>query len=195
MDPVVQAEIIFKESLSSLMAHTIRATTNHFAKHKLDLDLTILPDIYGTVIVGKNGRKPSSILTSRFSGSAHGTTGRPRVHAKIYIHRDANKHLARLAIAHEIGHLLFELSEWALSDKKSWKQIATSKTLEDTCNVFAWQLCRDHDEFNRNEENRSKHIFFPQSCFETTLNIDLSATDNLPLGIGLDPAKPFWKQH
>jgi Zn-dependent peptidase ImmA (M78 family) len=122
-------------------------------------------------------------------------TDRDRLNATIYIHEHANKHLARVCIAHEIYHLTLELDRFVRSARKSWPKIPLDRTIEDMCNHFAWELCRLHDLFNKNEDERKKHIFFPDDTFKQPFKMSDSKewSVNWPDGFALDTENPFWK--
>lgn len=187
---LTDAAEIFNQSIVSLMAHTIRATVNYFRQKHLELDIIVHPDRYGTIVPlteAENGEKqPASVLRT------HKPDGSKRVVATIWIHANANKNLARICIAHEIFHLLCELHEWVKDRTKPWPKIPMSPILEDKCNQFAWELCRKHDLFNRNEVVRERLIFFPDKLFDQPFTTDLSRKENWPQGIGFDRENPFY---
>jgi hypothetical protein len=119
---------------------------------------------------------------------------RDRVDAKIYIHRDANKHLARICIAHELYHLLLELDVFLASNRKQWGGLSNSTSVEHDCNQFAWQLCLMHECFNRDRDNWANHILFPKNMFNTALTThDARRDQEWPSGISLDQQNRFWQ--
>jgi hypothetical protein len=193
MDPLAAAAEIFGESTRSMMAHTIRGTVNHFRRQHLELDIKVFPDTYGTILKTNGHSSPASILRTGFHAGAQAPM-RGRVTADIAIHKDANHHLARICIAHEIYHLLCELENWKAAGGVGWENIPLSPDLEDACNQFAWQLCLHHDGFNRDEPNRQRHILFPDKLFERPFTTDTLKQGNWPLGIGLDSKNPFFKR-
>lgn len=180
-DPIKAARDIFDESLSALMAHTIRASVNHFRKNGLELDVRIIADSYQVVTNGS-----TSVLKSKLVGK--------NLRADIFLHPHANKHLARICIAHEIYHLLMELQQWRANNRVLWAPVPNSKEAEDKCNQFAWELCRLHDKFNRNDHLRGSQVLFPQAIFDAPLNTDISRKENWPLGMEIDSANPFTKR-
>ncbi|HEX3798384.1 MAG TPA: hypothetical protein VH413_06745 [Verrucomicrobiae bacterium] len=193
INPEKSADNIFQESFSALMAHTIRGVTRHFLKNGIELDVRILVDRSGLASAG-GSKAPSIIIIepSNIKGVAGGTTKINRVKASIFIHKNANKHLARICIAHEMYHLLLELEAYITSDRKTWAAIPVSRAVEEACNIFAWQLCRAHDKFNKDEASREKHVYFPEHTFDAPLKT--SSTDNCPewpRGISLDPDNTF----
>ena len=161
------------------MAHTIRSLENHLRLGGLELNLRIIADTYGTITNGA-----TSVLKTKLVGDK-------RVVADIFLHNDANKHLARICIAHEIYHLLMEFELWRKNNRLVWEAVTPSKTIEDECNQFAWQLCFHHDKFNREEGLRSSLIYFPEGMFDAPLTTDISQAENWPKGIGIDPANRF----
>ncbi len=180
--PINTAKLVFEESLVSIMAHTIRGVENHFRRHRVELDLRIISDKFGTITNGT-----TSVLKTRLN------THQDRVLASIFLHKDANKNLARVCVAHEIYHLLVEFEQWRESGRLIWKPIPHSKLLEDECNQFAWELCRQHDRFNRSERHRENEIYFPEGAFEKPLTTDISKSENWPNGLAVDPDRPFTK--
>ncbi|MGH7979951.1 MAG: hypothetical protein ACREE6_11300 [Limisphaerales bacterium] len=125
--------------------------------------------------------------------------GRPvdmdKVYATIYIHQHANKPLARICIAHEMYHLLLELEEFLEKGRGAWPKVPGNKLIEDQCNQFAWELCRKHDQFNRDDGLRQRHMIFPDGTFDAPLktNDHTDWVSNWPKGIALDPFHPFDK--
>lgn len=181
-DPSAFAREIFDESLSSLMAHTIRACVNFFRKKGgLELDVKITADTYQTITMGA-----TSVLKTKLVGK--------NLRADIFLHQHANKNLARICIAHEIFHLLMEFEQWKANNRLLWAAVPPSKAVEDKCNVFAWDLCRFHDKFNRTDNHRSEHVYFPDNLFNAPLTTDISKSENWPLGIQIDSANPFTKK-
>jgi len=175
------------------MAHTIRGIVNHFRKRHIELDVRVIPDTYGIIPLNAPREGTTSVMMSKFVQRA-AKTERDRLYASIFIHQNANKHLARVCIAHEIYHLLLELDALQ-SDRKAWPVIPFTRAIEDSCNHFAWELCRLHDEFNKDDSKRKTHILFPINTFQQPFNMN-DSTDWIirwPDGFALDPTKPFWK--
>ncbi|WP_395753796.1 ImmA/IrrE family metallo-endopeptidase [Prosthecobacter sp.] len=167
---------------------------NYFKRHGIDLDVNISPDTHGTILPKFGGeRKPPSVLLSSYYRPVS-KVGRPRVVGSIFIHPDANKHLARICIAHEIFHLLCELHLWISTGRDKWQPIPMNDSLEDLCNQFAWALCEQHDKFNRSEDKRAEEIYFPPNLFKTPLDIVQTRNGIWPDGLAIDPRHPFKKR-
>jgi hypothetical protein len=191
-NPITCAEEIYSESLSALMAHSIRGVQNYFRKERLNLELRVVADVYDIMAFKSPDQGATSLLQVRhFEGS---TSVMPRVEAMIFIHRHANKHLARICIAHEIYHLILELAAFVQSGRKEWNAIPSTKKIEDECNQFAWELCKRHDDFNRNGAKHSAQVFFPDKTFSSTLTTNLKFQELWPNGVGLDPQNTFHGQ-
>lgn len=195
ISPLDAAKLVFDESLTSLMAHTIRGVTNYFEKERIELTVLIAADMHEQIKLRGPDKGATSLLMTNF---VKGPDGAPsRLLAKIYIHKNANKHLARVCIAHEIFHLLLELDAYKESgEKKEWPVAPPSgKAVEDMCNQFAWQLCKYHDDFNRRDDLRKKYIFFPEHTFDKPFNMNDTAWYlEWPADIALDPQHPFYKR-
>jgi hypothetical protein len=181
-NPIDAAKKVFGESLVSIMAHTIRGLENHLRRTHVELDLRIISDQYDTITRGA-----TSVLKTRL------TPEKNRVIADIFLHKHANKNLARICVAHEIYHLLVEFEQWRSNGRLIWEPIPHSKELEDACNQFAWELCRQHDKFNRSERCRENEIYFPDGVFNGVLTTDISRSENWPKGLAIDPDRPFTK--
>jgi len=190
-DPISAAHILFTESLASLMAHTIRGTQNLFRKHQLDLEILIVADVVGVIRLQDPRDGATSVLQTRLVNPRPNSPAVGLVQARIYIHKDANRNLARICIAHEIFHLLLEFSGYLNSTPRVWKKVHTNKEIEDKCNQFAWELCKSHDNFNRDEATRDDILYFPGHLFDKPLSTDANHQENWPLGIALDPSKAF----
>ncbi|MEQ1860855.1 MAG: hypothetical protein ABMA13_13045 [Chthoniobacteraceae bacterium] len=197
MDPIQSAKAVFEESVKSLMAHTIRGMQNYFFNHAgLQLEVKVIADKAGRIPLLDPRQGITSVLHSRLLRKS-----RPgeydRVLARIYIHGHANKDLARICIAHEMYHLLLELEQYREDLKTDplchWPVIPLTKSVEDACDQFAWQLCRDHDKFNRSDKIREKLIYFPKNMFATAINTNSTQQDRWPDGVRLDPDHPFYK--
>ena len=194
--PIESAGLIFSEALGALMAHTIRGVTNHFRKERVDLAVRVMPDNYGLIPLRAPREGTTSIIMSQFIPRRYKTYP-DNLDASIFIHKDANKHLARVCIAHEVFHLLLELEAFvAQRNRDIWPEIDNDKVVEDRCNHFAWELCRQHDEFNKNDDLRKKHVLFPKDTFNQPFNMNDTKEWFLrwPDGFALDPQNPFWKQ-
>lgn len=181
INPIKFAKTVFEESLVSIMAHTIRGLENHLRRRFVELDLKIVSDKHGFIT-----RDATSVIKTRLVEEKE-----KRVVAVIYLHKDANKNLARVCVAHEIFHLLVEFEQWLKNNRLIWEPVSPSKELEDHCNQFAWDLCRQHDIFNRSEKCRENEVYFPEGVFSGPLTTDLSRSENWPKGLRLDPERPF----
>lgn len=188
------AKTVFDEAFVSLMAHTIRGVINQFRKAGIELDVRVMPDTIGMLKLKAPKQGATSFLLSRLVKGAK-VPERDRLYASIYIHQEANKHLARICIAHEIYHLLLELDEFLLKGRIQWPKVPVSRTMEDSCNHFAWELCRLHDIFNRDTNLREKHVHFPDGTFIQPFPVDDATNwvNKWPNGIALDPRNPFYK--
>src|SRR5215469_16883288 len=178
------AQLVFGESTTSLMAHTIRAVKKIFSSYQLDLDVRLVPDSFHTVL-GTDDDSPISILSTRCHPIV---SARGSVVARIFINPNATRHLARFCIAHEIYHLLMELKAFvnsALAARdRLWPtrdrviaQVQSAGNLdretaiaiiEGDCNKFARKLCNLHHDF------RTKHtevVLFPDGLISGVINI------------------------
>jgi hypothetical protein len=194
MTPITAAEDIYVEALGSLMAHTVRGVTNYFLRHRVELDLTIKTDHTGIIQLAVPGKDCTSVLMTHpvKVKMANGAEKVSRVKATIFVHKDANKHLARICIAHEIYHLLLELDAYLKSGGTIWANLPTTPEVEDACNQFAWDLCKKHDKFNRDEAEREKHVYFPIRVFDSPLKTNTTHNHlEWPAGIALDPNNAF----
>lgn len=172
------------------MAHALRAVTNKFVRKGIDLDVRVIADMADSIQLMEPRKGATSILLSRFrKGLADGE--RDRVHALIFIHKFANRHLARVCIAHEVYHLLLELQAYVEGGRRTWPHLPASKQIEDDCNLFAWQLCKFHDDFHRSETARQRFVYFPERMFDRVLKLNVGAYLEWPAGIALDPRNPF----
>jgi hypothetical protein len=195
INPIDSANLIFEEALGSLMAHTLRGITNHFRKELIELDILVRPDAYGIIPLRAPKEGTTSIIMTKFVPKRT-KTDLNRLYAAIFIHKDANHHLARVCIAHEVYHLLLELDVFLENEKRdTWPEIENDKAVEDMCNHFAWELCHQHDQFNRNDGEREKRILFPDNTFNQPFNMKDSTEwfSRWPNGFALDSEKPFWK--
>jgi hypothetical protein len=193
--PEQNAKNLFRESLSSLMAHTLRAVFNHFYKKGVVVDVLVIADTANAILPRSPTPGATGLLRTQLSSRRTDDGAQlDRVTAWIYIHKDANRHLARICIAHEIYHLVMELNAYIAGNRAAWSQIAVDKVLEDKCNHFARLFCGYHDKFNRDENLREEYIYFPEGMFSEV--VKTNSTDSQldwPLGIALDPAHPFHK--
>jgi Zn-dependent peptidase ImmA (M78 family) len=193
ISPIDQAAIIFDESRNSLMAHTIRGAVNHFRHKGLELDVRVIADTNNMIGLLAPGRGVTSILRTRLQRAA-AAGQRDCVVTSIFIHKDANRHLARICVAHELYHLLMELDAFIANNRTAWNKIPTTAAFESDCNQFAWQLCLYHDKFNRCDKQRAEFIYFPEKLFDQTLKTDKTGNQQeWPQGIALDPNNPFHK--
>ena len=189
--PLQCAEMMFQESLIALMAPSVRAITNHFARHGIDLDLLIVADMADRIQLMPPRQGTTSILLTRLKKSTSAGR-RDRVQATIFIHKDANRALAKVCIAYELYHLLLELAAYIKARRAHWAGVHPNKQIEDDCNVFAWQLCKFRDALNRDEGLRQAFLYFPEHLFDSPLRIEsIQAQLEWPAGISLDPNDPF----
>ena len=152
----------------------------------------ISPESVARLVDPRRGSGATSILATWFLPKRF-PADRERVRASIYIHPQANRHLARICIAHELYHLLMELDQYNKHRKHGWPTpTPVTKATEDACNQFAWELCRKHDEFNKKQENRERLIYFPPHVFDAPLKTHSTHNSyEWPEGIALDPKNPF----
>ena len=184
--PKTLAKFIFEEAFGSLMAHSIRALSSHLLRRGVELEVRIIPDTANAI--------PGSISFLRTTFRPKTRQGeKDRVIAYIFIHQYAGKHLARLCIAHEIYHILLEFNAYIDSERKCWPHIAIDGNVEEQCDIFANELCRRHDEFNKSEEARKEHLYFPDGIFKKPQNTRRINAD-WPAGFGLNPQSPFNKK-
>jgi hypothetical protein len=190
MDPTVTAKGVFIESCRSLMAHSIRGVANHFYHAGLLLDLSIHADDHRAIPY----RNSTSILLTRlFKVQINEQSAVNLIRAKIYIHKDATKNLARVCVAHELYHLLLELE--AFKGTGLWRPLTMDRNIEESCEMFARHLCKFHDNFNRDAQIREDHVYFPGALFETVLKTgNIDNQKEWPLTVGLDSKKPFWQK-
>ncbi len=194
MTPISAAETIYQESLCALMAHSIRGVTNYFLRHDIELDLVIKADHLGIVERAFPSKGSTSVLMTHCIRvkRQNGVDKVSKVKATIFINKDANRHLARICIAHEIYHLLLELQAYSKSKNHTWETVPITKQVEDDCNQFAWELCRQHESFNRDENQKESHVYFPAGVFDTPLKTHTTHNSmEWPAGIMLDPDNPF----
>lgn len=182
--PSAHATTIFEKSKVLLMSHSIQAVIKEFAENKLNLIViqtidqfgVLPPDVFSRIMVDDN------LIAERI------------IKAKIMLHRHLNKHTARFCIAHEMAHLLIQLEQYKRT--KTWPlrrdslQKSSSQT-EEECNVFAHDLCFSHNEFNKNDNLRKKHMLFPSNFFNSCSNPH--NPDTWADGMGFDVAEPFNK--
>lgn len=184
-EPSESARNIFEESKKSLMAHTIQGVINHFAKQKITLVVKIQVDKYCVI-----PDKAYSLLR------CDNELAEGRIVANILIHKYANRLMARMCLAHEMAHLLIKLDKYLDSGRVSWpKKGITEKTTkreEEACNLFARDLCYLHDVFNKDDNNRNHHIYFPDGFFNNT-GLDTHTPGTWHLRMRLDPENPFNK--
>jgi Zn-dependent peptidase ImmA (M78 family) len=182
--PVKHAKFIFEEAFGSLMAHSIRALSNHLLKRGVELDVRIIPD-QANAIPGA-----TSFLRTKFKQKSK-EDEHDRVIAFIFIHQYANKHLARMCIAHEIYHILLEFQVYIDVKREGWAGVAITPEIEKSCDIFATELCKRHDAFNKSEDERKKHLYFPDGIFSDTKNTRHCDGKD---GLGFDSENPFYKK-
>jgi|GEM_PF-6001868 len=187
--PLDAANEIFQESLGAIMAHTIRGTQNYFRRHLVSLELVINADANDILALEEPRAGVTSILKTRLLKTPPGVPD--VVKAAIYLHKHANRTLARVSVAHEIFHLLLELHVYLTTMRKEWKRVAVTKDIEDQCNQFAWELCHEHEVFNRHEGVRNDYIFFPKDFFAKPFNTNATFQAQWPPGMAIDAAHPF----
>ncbi len=181
------------------MAHSVRGTVNYFRirKHPVDLNVWVIPDLFARIKLSAPKTGLTSIVETQFIKGVGGEFD--RLTARIYIHREANKDLARICIAHELYHLLLELWEFERGGCSQWPKIQhtcalDAKIFEDDCNQFALDLCRHHDNFYRNNTLRDKHTLFPKGSLQEVKNMHRTEGRlDWPNGINLDPMHPFYR--
>ncbi len=189
LEPITSAKQIFTEATNTLLAHSIRGTQNYFMRFSVSLDVRVVADTFG--VIGLNSSRPSILQTRHLFASG----GRlDTVIATIFIHRDANTHLARYCIAHSLFHLLLELEEFIQSGRGQWRQIQLTKAVDDKCNVFALELSRMHDSYLRDAESRNRSIYFPSGLFSETFDASAAKRGEWPTGFGFDPDQAFHKK-
>ena len=192
LNPIEIADVIFQESLNALMAHVVRGAQNQFRAQGVVLQVLIQPDLHNQLELKAPGHGVTSILLTNWIKNPVDYL-QHTVRATIYIHPHANRNLARICVAHEVFHLLMELDEFVASGKTRWRQIGHSKEVEDKCNQFAWELCRKHDLFYRDEQHRNALVYFPNGLFNKPLNTDLNHQEMWGPGVHLDAEHPFYK--
>ena len=168
------------------MAHSIRALSNHLLRRGVELDVRIIPDL-ANALQGATSFLRTSFRPKKRDGE------HDRVVAFIFIHRYATKNLARLCIAHEIYHILLEFDVYTDLGRANWPGVQITPEIEAECDRFATELCRRHDAFNKCENLRKEHLYFPDGIFGYTQNTRRINTD-WPSGLGLDPDNPFYKK-
>jgi len=184
--PVENADMVFKESQTALMAHSIQAVIRLFQKSSILLHVQVIPDKLNILHTGATSMLSIAPHKAKDEGEYN------RVDATIHIHKDANKHLARLCITHEIHHLLMSFENYKKTSR--WEPLLRTREIEDQCDQFAWDLCFKHDDFYHNPDKQNKYIFFPPKTFGDTLKTrSLANQKDWPEGINLDPDNPFWK--
>jgi hypothetical protein len=193
--PLTESKAVFDESLVALMAHSVRGVVNRFRKHFIELDICVIADTINVIKLKAPSAGATSVLVTNFVRGTRGPVRgceRDRVYAKIYVHREANKHLARVCIAHEIYHLALELDSFIKGGRIEWPKTEVTNAIESSCNQFAWQLCKYHDLFNSDSSLVSEHIRFPDKVFEKPFKMNNTAWYlDWPSGIALDPNNPF----
>ncbi|MGD0260656.1 MAG: hypothetical protein ABSD29_12625 [Verrucomicrobiota bacterium] len=191
--PEKYAKLFFNESIGSLMAHSLRAVFNHFYKRGIAVELLIIADTANAILPMSPTEGATSLLrTNLYSRHTKDNHQHDRVVAWIFIHKDANRHLARMCIAHEIYHLLMELNAYIDGGRSTWAQIAVNESVEKQCNDFARRFCSYHDRFNHDEKLREEYIYFPPDTFkEGVKTTSTNSQPKWPPGLSLDPAHPF----
>lgn len=184
------AQTFFEEAANTLMANTIHGTVNHFRKHRLSLDVRVVADIAGLIPLSKDKMTVGSILVSRFVAGEEGGEN-SRVFANIFIHKDASRHLARICIAKEVYVLIEELDAYLKGGRKQWGGMPRGKKLESDSDVFAWELCRLHDELNRSGHARNPFIHLPSQLFDHPPKIG-EKLFGIPSEMALDSDNPFY---
>lgn len=179
LNPDELSERIFVEACGSLMAHTIRGTKNHFFRKGIILEVLVLRDKCGAVF--RVAPHKASFLVTKFFPSV---VPDPYAHVRAIIHlrRDANHHLSRLCIAHELFHALLALESFVAHHRKKWDG-TWKKEHEPLCNRFSQELCRKHQAFYSNGETRANQIEFPAEIFAKGFALDLGDLASLPASI------------
>jgi hypothetical protein len=131
---------IFNLSTSCLMAHSIRATELCLQNDGFPYTIKVQPRKNLAAKVGS--RATAFIRTS----AAH-----------IFVDGDIELEQQRLAVAHELGHILIAMDRFKGTQKIERRADVLT---EDACRLFESELCRRHDEFYANDSNiRAKCLF------------------------------------
>jgi hypothetical protein len=190
MEPAQTAEIIFQESCMSIMGHAIRGVINHFHNNAIELHVQVIADTVDAIRLRAPNEGATSVLYASMIRRQN-LREHDRLHAKIFIHKHASKHLARFCVAHELYHLLLEQSNYIGSGRKHWRAVAPTKEIEDACNEFARNLCNHIDVLHHDQQFREKHVYFPKPLLEKGINTSNTNSAEWPDGVCLDPVHPF----
>lgn len=117
-DPSSTYNDIFEESVLSVMSHSILAVQHVFKKHKLRLCIEILIDNEGTLQPTPQEAREGHIVGAVLNSNFCYTRDEETVIAEIRLQKYATPELARIAIAHELGHLLLHLSKYCVTIKQ-----------------------------------------------------------------------------
>lgn len=105
---------VFEESVLSVMAHSILAIQHIFKKHKLRVCIEVVIDNAGTLKPKPHELENKEIVGAVLDSNFCYTRGEETVIAEIRLQKNATPELARVAIAHELGHLLHSLSQYCV---------------------------------------------------------------------------------
>lgn len=97
------AKQVYGDSIFCIMSHSMQAVIACFWSYRLRLMIKVKPDV--TNNLGANSSKIYSALSDQLRTSC----GELIVSAEILIHKDATPELARVAVSHELAHLLMHL--------------------------------------------------------------------------------------
>jgi hypothetical protein len=133
---------IYTLSTQCLMAHSVRAV-EHYLEHRID---------------NLDHRRPHRINITESTpmfylgkrAVAYIFVGR----TEIKVDKDLGFEEKRMAIAHELGHVLFAKSNFGNNT------IAVDRDTEDSCKIFEKALCKHHHDFYCDPNNISR-IKFP----------------------------------
>lgn len=158
------------------MAHTIRGFTNILHKKGFILYLQIIRD--NNNLIFRHEPSKSSILNAKPMDKIENLPYTP-IFAKIHLRKEASHHLSRLCVAHELYHLWLLVERFTDANRKEWDN-EIKEGDEESCNEFAKQLCKKHNEFNKDEGLRGEKIEFPSDILDNEFILDLGNFGNLP---------------
>lgn len=134
---------IYALSEQCLMSHSIRAVEKYI-EEKLENPIYRQPHRIRVLIA-----QPQRYFHKRAIAFIH--VGR----SEILVDSEANIGFEqqRLAIAHELGHILFA------KGKHGKNRIVRDRDTESACGIFEKDLCRRHNEFYKKEANIKRLLF------------------------------------
>lgn len=144
-NPDALSETIYEGVREQYMAHTILATENYICEKrkaaKKGANFHICAKAFNGVLAKK---KKGATITLMDDSSA----------AMILYDSSLTKDARRLAIAHELGHLLFGATD------ETFSSFHLNKSgIECLCNDFMKSICIKHNEFQKSPENKSYREF------------------------------------